>query len=252
MHRFCIGLFFLHQPWGCSGHQWGCLKNHDRVPHFYRWGWAWRLALRSHSPAVTYFMSQIPPVFTKVLWNSMRTTVHSISFHYVGKCWEAWRHGCSSPLRGMAKNCTIIIEVPGVFSIFQKGALIPSLWLATNPKWKCCWDSQTSKLPSDDFETWKMWWWVLMMPLMIREDTGQYWMIHPICASLWSCFHITCDSPQGSRRDCLSLSGQVPSKMVWRLGWPMVKLNHLISSFSKQLIELMELISTCYYIYIYI
>ena len=67
------------------------------------------------------------------IWSQYR------SFHYFGKCWEAWRQNCSSPLREMAKNCsctkkkkldlliTIIVEVPGVmFSISQEGALIPN------------------------------------------------------------------------------------------------------------------------------
>lgn len=102
------------------------------------------------------------PLFTKVLWNSMRTTVHS---HYVGKCWEAWRHGLVFTSKGNGKKntaavyerkgdlmITIIIEVPGVMvSIFQKGALLPNLWFSDESQVEiCCWDSQTSKLPSDD------------------------------------------------------------------------------------------------------
>ena len=121
-----------------------------------------RHRLYAVTTAVTYFMWQILRCSGRFLWNSMRTTVHS---HYVGKCWEAWRHGLVFTSKGNGKKIlqrfyerkgdlmiTIIIEVPGVMvSIFQKAALLPNLWFSDESQVEiCCWDSQTSKLPSDD------------------------------------------------------------------------------------------------------
>lgn len=72
---------------------------------FYHWaprGLKLGLGLASSHNCCYLFHVANSPLFSKVLWNSMRTTVHS---HYVGKCWEAWRHGLVfTSIRGMGKK----------------------------------------------------------------------------------------------------------------------------------------------------